>query len=157
MLPDLSSGFHFIGFRNNSSSTEHGRQPCVQPATWRTRSLYLCPPVTRWSSYTPQVPGSLFVAFYYSQGYGGDILIRLHMGSWNYRTWKSQLIKLKLWWWRQDEIVIDVNVIEQMNTFTYVGCITSMYKINMNFGKNVQKYKKLKGCIKRYFGKYMRK
>jgi hypothetical protein len=34
--------------------TEQGRQPCVQPPTWRTWSLYLCPSVTGWSSYTPR-------------------------------------------------------------------------------------------------------
>jgi hypothetical protein len=28
------------------SFTEKGRQPCVQPPTWRTGSLYLCSPVT---------------------------------------------------------------------------------------------------------------
>jgi hypothetical protein len=33
--------------------TEHGHQSCMQPPTWRTRSLYLCPPVTGWPSYTP--------------------------------------------------------------------------------------------------------
>jgi hypothetical protein len=54
-------------------------QPCVQPQTWRTRSLYLCPPVTGWPSHTPnhRVP---FSSFYDSLGYGGDILTRLHMG-----------------------------------------------------------------------------
>jgi hypothetical protein len=33
--------------------TEQGRQPCIQPPTRRTRSLYLCPTVTGWLSYTP--------------------------------------------------------------------------------------------------------
>jgi hypothetical protein len=28
--------------------------PCVQPPTMRTRSLYLCPPVIGWPSYTPR-------------------------------------------------------------------------------------------------------
>jgi hypothetical protein len=27
--------------------------PASNPPTWRTRSLYLCPPVTGWPSYTP--------------------------------------------------------------------------------------------------------
>jgi hypothetical protein len=38
-----------------------GRQPCVQPPTWRTRSLYLYPPGTGWPSYTTRhrVPFSL--------------------------------------------------------------------------------------------------
>jgi hypothetical protein len=29
----------------------------------------------------PQAPGSLFVAFYDQQGYGGGVLIRLHTGA----------------------------------------------------------------------------
>jgi hypothetical protein len=29
-------------------------KPCVQPPTWRSRSLYLCPPVTGWPSYAPR-------------------------------------------------------------------------------------------------------
>jgi hypothetical protein len=32
------------------------------------------------AQFYPQAPGSLFVAFYDSQGYGGDILTRLHTG-----------------------------------------------------------------------------
>jgi hypothetical protein len=43
----ITSGFHFFGSRNNNSFTGQGRR------TWRTMSLYLCPPVTGWSSYTP--------------------------------------------------------------------------------------------------------
>jgi hypothetical protein len=54
ILPDLSSGFHFFRFRNNNLFTEQGHQPCFQLPTWRTRSPYLCPPVTGWSSYTPR-------------------------------------------------------------------------------------------------------
>jgi hypothetical protein len=30
--------------------TEQGRQSCVQPPTWRTRSLHLCPPIKGWPS-----------------------------------------------------------------------------------------------------------
>jgi hypothetical protein len=48
------SDFPFFGFRNNNSFTDQGRQPCAQPPTRRTRSLYLCPPVTGWPSYTPR-------------------------------------------------------------------------------------------------------
>jgi hypothetical protein len=54
ILPDLSInlrqyGFHFFGFRNSNSVLQSKvRQPCVQPPTWRTTSLYLCPPVTGW-------------------------------------------------------------------------------------------------------------
>jgi hypothetical protein len=32
------------------------------------------------AQFYPQAPGSLFVAFYDSQGYDGDILTRLHGG-----------------------------------------------------------------------------
>jgi hypothetical protein len=44
----IASGFHFFGFRNSNSFTEQSRQPRVQPPAWRTRSLYLYPPVTGW-------------------------------------------------------------------------------------------------------------
>jgi hypothetical protein len=50
------------------------------PSTWRARSPYLYPPGTGWPSYTPGAVGSLFVASYGSQGYGGGILTRLHTG-----------------------------------------------------------------------------
>jgi hypothetical protein len=38
-------------------------------------------PSDRVAQLYPQVRGSLFVAFHYSQGYGGGILTRLHMGT----------------------------------------------------------------------------
>jgi hypothetical protein len=74
-----SSGVHFFGFCNSDFFTEQGCQPCVQPLTWRTKSLYLCPPVTGWSLIHKAL-GSLSVAFYDSRGYGGGILTHLHMG-----------------------------------------------------------------------------
>jgi hypothetical protein len=82
----------------------HGKviKPCVRPPTWRTRSLYLCPPVTGWPSYTPQAPGSLFVAFYDSRGYGGGILSRLHTGLINLYRPKFQ----SLAFWRVHGIVM---------------------------------------------------
>jgi hypothetical protein len=49
----IASGFHFFGFCNNYFFTEQDQQPCVQPPTWRTRSLYFCPSITGWSSYIP--------------------------------------------------------------------------------------------------------
>jgi hypothetical protein len=58
---------------------------------------------------------------------------------------------------RRAKIVIDYIVIEQTSSFKYLGCNISIYKINMDLEDNVQKYKKLKGCIKRYLGKNMRK
>jgi hypothetical protein len=48
------------------------------PSTWWARSLYLYPPETRWSSFTPRALGSLFFASYDSQGYDGCIRTRLH-------------------------------------------------------------------------------
>jgi hypothetical protein len=42
----------------------------------------------------PQAPGSLFVAFYWSQGYGGGILIRLHTRSFkHYMNFRLQRTK----------------------------------------------------------------
>jgi hypothetical protein len=55
----IESGCHFFGFCNNNFYfTEQGHQPCIQPPVWWTRSLYLCPSVSEWPSYTPsyQVP-----------------------------------------------------------------------------------------------------
>jgi hypothetical protein len=52
-LPADCIRFHIYGFRNNNFITEQGHQPCIQSPTWMTRSLYLCPPVTGWSSYIP--------------------------------------------------------------------------------------------------------
>jgi hypothetical protein len=34
--------------------TKQCGQTCVQPSTWRTRPLNLCPPVTGWPSYNPR-------------------------------------------------------------------------------------------------------
>jgi hypothetical protein len=41
-----ASGFRFFAFPDSNFFTEQGRRPCIQPPTWRTRSLYSCPPVT---------------------------------------------------------------------------------------------------------------
>jgi hypothetical protein len=46
------------------------------------------PPVTGWPSYSSQALGSLFIAFYDSQGYGRGTLTCIQMG------WK--------WWWWND-------------------------------------------------------
>lgn len=53
-------------FRKNNVSAGQGLQLCVQPQNWRTNSLYLCPSVTGWSSYTSRCR----VLFYDSQGGG---------------------------------------------------------------------------------------
>jgi hypothetical protein len=66
------------GFRNSNCSTEQGRQPCVQLPTWRTRSLYLFPLVTGWTSYIAGHRLPFSSPSYDSQGYGGGVLTRLH-------------------------------------------------------------------------------
>jgi hypothetical protein len=78
MFCQISSGFHLFGFRNIFFFTEQGRQPCVQPPIWKTRSLYLCSPVTVWPSYTPRHRVHFSSSFFAPQGYGGGILTRLH-------------------------------------------------------------------------------
>jgi hypothetical protein len=45
--------FLFLDFTTVVFLTEQGHHLCIQPLTWRTRSLYLCSPVTGWPSYTP--------------------------------------------------------------------------------------------------------
>jgi hypothetical protein len=44
--------------------TQQSSQPCVEPPTYTTRSLYLYPPVTGWPTYTTQTPDSLVLTFY---------------------------------------------------------------------------------------------
>jgi hypothetical protein len=48
------------------------------PPTWRARSPYLHPQKKRVASLYPQALGSLFVASYDSQSYGGGVRPRLH-------------------------------------------------------------------------------
>jgi hypothetical protein len=57
-----------------------GRPPCVQTPNLEDQVLVFMSPSDRVAQLYPQAPVSLFVAFYDSQGYGGGILIRLHMG-----------------------------------------------------------------------------
>jgi hypothetical protein len=49
----IVSGFHFFEF-HDKFFTEQGRGSCIQPPTWKNRSVYLDPPVTGWPSYTPE-------------------------------------------------------------------------------------------------------
>jgi hypothetical protein len=83
MLPDLSwirpSGFHFFGFRNNFF-TQQSRHPWVQTPNLEDQVPVLMSPNDRVAQLYPQALRSLFFAFHDSQGYGGGILIRLHMG-----------------------------------------------------------------------------
>jgi hypothetical protein len=46
--------FTSLDFAKVMFFTEQGHQPCVQPPTWKTRSPYLCLPVTGLPSYTPR-------------------------------------------------------------------------------------------------------
>jgi hypothetical protein len=60
----ISSGFHFFGFRNNTflyKARSSALRPTPQPG-----DLSLCNygPVTGWSRYNRRHPGSIFVAFY---------------------------------------------------------------------------------------------
>jgi hypothetical protein len=47
--------FNFFGFSNSNSCLQRKATSLVSnPPTWRYRSLYLWPPVTGWTSYTPR-------------------------------------------------------------------------------------------------------
>jgi hypothetical protein len=47
--------FTLLDFATLIFFTEQDRQPCVQTPTSRSRSLYLCPPVTGWPNYIPRL------------------------------------------------------------------------------------------------------
>jgi hypothetical protein len=83
-MTDLSwiglSDFHFFESRNTIFFTEQGRQPCVQPPNLEDQISVFMSPSDRVVQLYPQAPGSLFVAFYDSRGYGGGILTRPHKG-----------------------------------------------------------------------------
>jgi hypothetical protein len=70
----IASCFLFFGFRNNHFLLQNrvslaSSVPVFMFLRKRVAQLY------------PQAPGSLWIAFYDSQGCGGDILTRLHMGT----------------------------------------------------------------------------
>jgi hypothetical protein len=56
-------------------------QPCEQPPTSKTRSLYLCSPSDMVAPLYPQIRASPSVASYASQGYGRGVLTLLHTGA----------------------------------------------------------------------------
>jgi hypothetical protein len=76
---ETASGFHFFGFRNANlfyrarpsdlrpTLNQEDQVPVFMSPSNRVAQLYL------------KAPGSLFVAFYDSQSYGGCILTRLHL------------------------------------------------------------------------------
>jgi hypothetical protein len=49
-----------------------------------------------------------------------------------------------------------VKLIEQLNSFKYLGCNIATLKMNMDLEDNTEKYNKLNGIIRRHFGKDMR-
>ncbi|KAJ4431271.1 hypothetical protein ANN_19868 [Periplaneta americana] len=68
---------------------------------------------------------------------------------------KSMALKGKIQ--KRIKIVINQEVIEQVSNFTYLGTKISTMSAQTNIEENLQKYNKLNGCIKRHFGKGMRK
>jgi hypothetical protein len=76
--------FRLFGFRNNIYCHRVNSQ-LQSSALRQTPNLehqvpVFMSPSNRVSQLYPQAPGSLSVAFYDSQGYGGGFLTRLHMG-----------------------------------------------------------------------------
>jgi hypothetical protein len=73
------TGFYFIGFRNNNFY--RARSSALPPTpNLEDQVPVFISPSDRVTQLYPQAPGSLFVAFCKSQGYGGGILTRLHTG-----------------------------------------------------------------------------
>jgi hypothetical protein len=58
---------------------------------------------------------------------------------------------------RWAKIVTDDNIIEYMNTFQHFGSNTSMYKMNMEFEENVQKYNTLNDVLNYILGRICRR
>jgi hypothetical protein len=59
---------------------QQGRQRCIRPPNLEDQVPVFMSPSDRVAQLCPQAPGSLFVASYDTQGYGGGILSRLHTG-----------------------------------------------------------------------------
>jgi methyl coenzyme M reductase subunit D len=57
---------------------------------------------------------------------------------------------------RRVKIIINGKLIEQVNSFKYLGCNVKTHKINMDLEDNTEKHNKINGIIKRHFGKNMR-
>jgi hypothetical protein len=77
----IAAGLHQLSFSCPSPAGLMTIFYCLRlqtPSTWRARSPYLYPPGTGWHGFTPRALGSLFVASYDSQGYGGSIRPRPH-------------------------------------------------------------------------------
>jgi hypothetical protein len=89
ILPDLSDVNQTIRLsllwisQQYFSCTEQGHQPRVQPPNLEDQIPVFMSPSDRVTQLYPQAPGSLFVAFYDSQGYSGGINTRLHKWKFN--------------------------------------------------------------------------
>jgi hypothetical protein len=78
VLPDHSL-FTALDFAIIISLTEQGREPRVQPPSGGS-DLCIYVHDDGVAHLYPQAPSSLFFVFYDSQGFGGGILTRLHVG-----------------------------------------------------------------------------
>jgi hypothetical protein len=79
ILPGLStdhSVFPFSGFA--TLLLEQGSQPCIQTCNLVAQIPVFISSKDRMAQLYPQAAGSLFAAFYNSQGYSGGTLNRLH-------------------------------------------------------------------------------
>jgi hypothetical protein len=91
----IASGFHFFGFRNDNFFYIAGSSALRPTPNMEDQVSVFTSPRDRPAQLYPQVPGSLFVALYDSQGYGGGILTRLHTGRYYpIRTWFHRRNKL---------------------------------------------------------------
>jgi hypothetical protein len=79
ILPVVPSGFYIFRFCNNNFLTHQGRQSWSNPNLEVQVSVFISPS-DRVVQLNPQTPGSLFLAFDDSQGYGWNIPTRLHTG-----------------------------------------------------------------------------
>jgi hypothetical protein len=57
---------------------------------------------------------------------------------------------------RSYKIIINGKLIEQVNSFKYLGCNIATLKMNMDLKDITEKYNKLNGIIRRHFGENMR-
>jgi hypothetical protein len=57
---------------------------------------------------------------------------------------------------RRVKIIINGKLIEQVNSFKYLGCIIATHKMNMDLEENIEKYNKINKVIRRHFGKNTR-
>jgi hypothetical protein len=57
---------------------------------------------------------------------------------------------------RRVKIIINCKLIEQVNSFKYLGCNIATHKMNMDLEDKIEKYNKMNGNVTRHFGKNMR-